>query len=205
MMLGGLGSDGVVIGGRGSDTDTDMGLGASGVAVDVVMDVAGLLSELAEVGVVDPDTGGEAATGIETFGAVDSEVAEAVVGVEAMPALNAGSLTIGVDAVGVAGAGIAALSVTTGRTAVELCIGVAGRVGVGKTADVVRLICLDAGGFNVAGIVALLAVAAGVDVVAGRATGDLFGAMGGRANGTLGWGATGLGAARGRGSLAGWG
>lgn len=143
MMLGGLGRDGVVIGGRGRDTDTAMGLGASVTGAGSV--VAGLPSVLTAVGVVAPDAIAEAAdvagaAGLAATDVVETETAgvdlAAVVetGAEAAVGADVVGANAVVDVVGVDADAAGALIGSMGRT--ELATGVAGSVGVGMAAGV---------------------------------------------------------------------
>lgn len=200
-MLGGLGSDGVVIGGRGRDTGTVMGLGASVTGAGRV--VAGLLSALAEVDVLAPDAGAEftaetagltpVVTGAATE-VVDAVVEAAVAGLEVV-ALTAEVDTgadpaaeddpaAGVDAIGADVTG--ALAGITGRTPAVLATGVAGSVGVGMVAGDGKVAGFETAWLGAAGVVAVLALPAGGTAGAGSTIGDFCMVVGGRASGTLG-------------------
>lgn len=203
MMLGGRGNEGVVMGGRGRDTGTAMGFGASVTGADTVLVVAA-----AEVAVATVFTGLAAvvagavaiAAGAVVVGAV--AVAVAVAGVTGLTiAVVAGAEAAGADAVAATGADPAvaeaaegavagALAGTEDRMPAVVATGVAGNVGVGIVAGVAATT-----GF--AALEVLVGAAAGV----GRTGAGLFAAVGGRASGMLGCGTAGIArGARGEGS-----
>lgn len=76
LMLGGLGKEGVVMGGRGRDTGIAIGFGASMTGVETV--VAGLLSALLVAVAVAPDADVDVTAGLTGVGGVAAAGAEAV-------------------------------------------------------------------------------------------------------------------------------
>lgn len=204
-MLGGLGKDGVAIGGRGRDTGTVRGFDASVTGGGA--GVAGLLSALADKALaaaagadVTAGTGAPTVT-LDELGAGaafedDGTVVETA-------ALAVDGFTCGAAAVTSAGAdagvdaGAATLCIVEGTETgplvdtaaglpVELGTGAAGRVGVVVAAGVLATAVVGAVCVDAAGLWATVVELVGAVTGDGRNICVLFAAVGGRASGTLG-------------------